>query len=270
MPAHRSFAAALAFALFGTAAPLACAQVLDWGAQATLALDAGSVHWFSDQGGAHTTATGLVTQAVSDHVGGGAQAASTSAYASIGALGGVVHAEAGAFALSSGQGSNDLSWYADLLITGTPGTRVALAFGTRFEGALSGAGLGQGSGAWATTWVAGVPLADWRYQSVIATGPFDVFTSQVQEFDVGTVVRVASRLTVVARAEGLELTTSWATADALNTSAFYVDVLTPGGGYVAGGGVVFQPLSAVPEPAPAGLLLVALPLVAGLLGRRRR
>lgn len=267
MSAIRRFATLAVFVL-ASAAPARAQVVLDWSVDASLSLDAGAQHWFVNLGGPQVAGTGLVTQAVSDTVGGGAQAAVTSAYASLGTMGGLVHAEAGAFALSSGQGFNDLSWSTDLLITGTPGTRVALLMGAHLEGELTGSGLGQGSSVSATTWVANAPLADWRFQSVIAPGPFDAFTSRVYEFDVGSVVRVTSRLTVAARAEGLELTTSSATANALNTSTFHVDVLTPGGGYIAGGGVVFQPLSAVPEPAAAWLLAAALPLL--LLRRRRR
>lgn len=253
------------------ALPARAAPVLDYGSAAFLALDAGGSHWFVNAGGAGVTDTGLITQGISDTARGGAQVASTSAYASVGALG------AASFALSSGallegaQASNDLSWYTDFLVTGTPGTKVAYTFAAALDGFTAVGGLppplgSAGSRVIATTLVAGFLLADWDFNTLASPGPFDELALATYEFDVGTVIRLGSRMTLFARAE-FEAT---ADADALHTSKLYVDVLTPGGGYIAGGDVVFPTLPQatvpVPEPPTVGLLALGLAL---LFCRRR-
>jgi len=90
-------------------------------------------------------------------------------------------------------------------------------------------GSHAGGGVGSTTFVAGIPLADWHLDSVANPGPFDLFAAAVHGFDVGSVVRLSSRLTVGARAEQDAAT---AESNAFNSSVFYVDVLTPGGGVV--------------------------------------
>ncbi|NRF71467.1 PEP-CTERM sorting domain-containing protein [Aquincola sp. S2] len=251
--------------------PARAAPVLDLGVAAYLALDAGNAHWFVNLADAGPTAgTGLVTQGIADTKGGGAQTASTSAYASVGALGGRgLTYTSGAF--HSAQAADDLSWYADLLITGTPGEKVTLQFATTLDGFVAGSGFGPGSafggGVTSRTFVAGNVLADWSFASGFGTPALliDELALVAYEFDVGSVIRVASRLTVLSHAH-IE---SAVETNALDTSTFFVDVLTPGGGYVAGGGFVFPtlPPATVPEPAP--VLLLALAAMAAASASRR-
>jgi hypothetical protein len=248
-------------ALAGSIAwPARAAVALDYGVGAFMFVDAGGSHWFTNAGGAGVTDTGLITQGVSDTARGGAQIASTSAYASLGSLGGHVLASSSGTVLEGAQGSNDLSWYTDFLVTGTPGTRVAYVFAASLEGLVAGAGTSYGGVVRSTTFVAGVPLADWALSTLDpGPGPFDEFALATLEFDVGTVIRIASRLGLSARAE-IDAT---AEADALHTSSFYVDVITPCGGYVAGADAVFPhvPVAAVPEAPTTALLAVALALL---------
>ncbi len=244
--------------------PARAAPVLEYGVSAFISIDAGGSHWHVNVYESNTvTSTGVFSQGVADSAGGGAQGALTSAYASVGALGGKVLAVASGYPLGAGQGSNDLNWYTDLLVTGTPGTRVAFVFATSIDGFSVGGGTGFSGGVHATTWVGGVPLADWDFSMLSNPGPFNELAFASYEFDVGSVVRLTSLMTVVARAEGLLPTSTTAESNGFDTSAFYVDVVTPGGGYLTGGGVVFPrlPGAAVPEPSPAGLLAVALALL---------
>lgn len=244
------------------APPARAAPVLDYGTGAFVFVDAGSSHWFTNAGGAGVLDTGLITQSVGDTARGGVQAASTSAYASVGSLGGNVVASSAGTLLESAQGSNDLSWYADLLVTGIPGTKVAYTFGAGFDARITPAGEKAGGRVQATTFVAGHLLADWVLlaSTFIGPGAMSEFAAATFEFDVGTVIRLGSRLGITGQAE-IEGTVE---SDALHTSRFYVDVLTPGGGYVAGGGVVFPTLPQVSLPAPptAALLATALALLA--------
>jgi hypothetical protein len=210
--------------------------------------------------------TSLITQGVSDTARGGAQIASTSAYARLGSLGGNVLASTHGALLETAQGSNDLTWYTDFLVTGAAGTKVAYTFGTSFDALITPAGERAGGRVHATTFVAGVPLADWVLSASTfdGSGLIDQFAMATYEFDVGTVIRLGGRLGVSAHAD-IEGSVE---SDALHTSSFYVDVLTPGGGYVAGGGVVFPTLPpAVPEPSAAGLLAVGLVLLGWMRNR---
>lgn len=259
---------AWALAACGAAAlPVHADPVLDWGLSAFVALDAGDAHWFDNfvEWGT-VTSSPLFDHAVSDGVGGGAQAAQTTAYARIGSLGGKVLASCSSgYILSAGQGSDDLQWVTDLLVTGTPGTPVSFLFATQLDGVFTTGGSHAGGGVGATTYVAGIPLADWHLDSIANPGPFNRSASAVYTFDVGTVVRLSSRLTVMARAEQ---DNAVAETNALDTSAFFVDVLTPGGGYVTGGGVVFANVPAVPEPASALLFALGAALLAGAVGSK--
>jgi len=243
------------------ALPARAAPVLDYGVGAFVFVDAGGSHWFTNAGGAGVTDTGLITQSVSDTARGGAQLASTSAYANLGWLGGKVLASTSGALLETAQGSDDLSWYTDFLVTGTPGTRVAYTFATSLDGFIAGSGMAYSNRVASTTFVAGMLLADWTFFAFPGdpTLLIDEFASASYEFDVGTVIRLGSRLGVSAHAD-IEASIG---ANAFDTAKFYVDVLTPGGGYVAGGGVVFPtlPRAAVPEPSAAGLLALALALL---------
>lgn len=267
MKLRPGFVAAALLATACSLLPARAAPTLEYGTSAYLALDAGSSHWFVNAGGAGVTDTGLITQAISDNARGGAQAASTSGYASIGALGAAGSALSSGSFVEGGQAGDDLSWYTDVLVTGTPGTRVAYTFATTLDGFVAVGGLpppsgSAGSRVTATTFVAGNELANWDFSTLLSPGPFSELALATYEFDVGTVFRVGSRLTLFARAEYF----ATAEADALRASRFFVDVLTPGGGYVAGGGVVFPTLpgAAVPEPAALWLVAIALLVVAAL------
>lgn len=264
---HVLAALAMLAALVMPATPARAVPVLDHGVGAFVFVDAGSAHWFVNAGGAGVSDTGLITQGVSDTARGGAQIASTSAYASLGALGGAVLASTNGALLETAQGSNDLSWYADLLVTGVPGTKVAFTFGAGFEAAVNPGGERTGGRVQATTFVGGIALADWVLLASSFDGPAVVsqLAMATYAFDVGSVVRLAGRLGVSAHAD-IEGSVQ---ADALHTSRFYVDVLTPGGGYVAGGGVVFAtlPVAAVPEPPAALLLALGLALLRGCARR---
>lgn len=242
------------------------APVLDFGVGAFVSLDAGGAHWFTDRSGP-VTDSGVIIQTVSDTALGGSQVATTSAYASLGALGGMVTASTGGALLASAQGFDDLSWYSDLLVTGIPGTKVRLRFGSSLEGMLSAGGpvyAAYSGGVRSTAFVGGVPLADWAFDVLTSPGSFDVLAFGDFEYDVGSIVRISTRMTVGAHAD-IE---SSVTADAFHTSQFYVDVLTPGGSYVAGGGVIFPHLpgvGVVPEPGSLALMLMV-----GLVAVRAR
>lgn len=262
---------ALAALLAIAALPARAAPVLDYGYSAFASIDAGRAHWHVNLGrtGSETT-TGPIDQAVADNAGGGGQAALTSAYASVGSMGGRVRASTAGAIPFSAQGFDDLSWYTDFLVTGTPGTKVSYLFGTALDGATA-FGLSHPSGTYSgavhsTTFVGGTLLADLDFNVLVNPGPFDVLAVRGFEFDVGTVVRLSSRLTVGAHAD-IE---SLVEADAFNTSRFFVDVLTPGGGYLAGGDVVFPnlPVAPLPVPAPATTMLIGAGLLAA--ARRRR
>lgn len=263
----RSIAAFALLAAIGLL-PARAAPVLELGVTASLFADAGDTHWFvnlADTGPA--AGTGTVTQAISDHWLGGAQSAATSAYASLGALGGVAQASSTGTLLSGGQAGDDLGWTADLLITGSPGEKVTLRFASSLDGFVAGGATGPSS-SWggavtSRTFVGGNLLADWNFSTLVDSDGFvfDEFATADYTFDVGSVVRVASRMTVMAQAE-FEASVE---TNAINTSRFFVDVLTPGGGYQAAGDFRFAALPAAAVPEPPTPLLVAIAIV--VLGR---
>jgi hypothetical protein len=115
---------AVALVACGAAMRAHAVAVLEYGSSASLALDAGGSHWFVNAGGAGVIDTGLITQGISDTARGGSQAAATSAYASIGALGAASLASSSGSLLEGGQATNDLAWTTDFLVTGTPGRRL--------------------------------------------------------------------------------------------------------------------------------------------------
>lgn len=257
-----------ALAACAAATPAHADPVLDYGITAYLSLDAGDAHWFTNfvEWGTVTTSP-LFNQAVADDVGGGAQAAQTTAQARIGQLGGKVQASSSGYILSAGQGADDLLWATDLLVTGAPGTQVSFLFATRLDGYFTTSGSHAGGSVGSTTYVGGVPLADWHLDSLANPGAFHLQASAVQSFEVGTVLRLSSRLTVGARGEQDNAS---ALSNALDTSMFYVDVLTPGGGYLTGGGVVFANVPAVPEPPAAWLFALGAALLGGVARCRKR
>jgi hypothetical protein len=223
-----------------------------YGVSAYVATDAGNAHTFEnvpfDTIG-NVATTGVITQALADNAFGGGQSAMTSAYASIGSLGGKILAESTfGSSPSSAQAFNDLSWYFDWKPTGAPGSKVVAQFSQLFEGSVAGAGLddrGFSGGTHATAFVGGSLLSDADFNVLVNPGPFSVLVSKTFEFTVGEIVRLNSRLTVGAHAE----LTSNISVDAFNTSKFFIDVLTPGAGYNTED---FRFATLLPSPDPGG------------------
>jgi hypothetical protein len=95
----------------------------------------------------------------------------------------------------------------------------------------------------------------------------------------GTVIRIYGDLSASTRAEAGRIylnngvtrdgyiAESHANADAMNTAGFTIDVVTEGAGYSTASGMTY--VTAVPEPATAGLLALGLGAVLGVARRRR-
>jgi hypothetical protein len=234
-----------------------------WGALVTayVSVDAGGATDFVSV--SDSLSTGVITKAVTDNAGGGLQTASTSAYADIGVMGGRVQGSTNVI-LVAGQGFNDLNWYTDFQVTGAPGTQVAYLMSAALDGYTFGAGQNYSGRVTSTAYVWGSLLADYFFDLLVNPGPFSVLTSQIFIFDVGTTIRLSSRMTVMGRADQVAVVD----VNAFSTSRFYVDVLTPGGGYTTDAGIQFPALTSIPEPATWGLCLIAAGLVQ--CGRRRR
>lgn len=223
-----------------------------YGVSAFVFTDAGNAHTFQNvqfDPVANVATTGVITQALADNAFFGAQSAATSAYASVGALGGKVQAfSAFGSSPSSAQAADDLSWYFDWTPTGIAGTKVQVQFSQLFEGSVAGAGRddrGYSGGTRSTTFIANSLFGDFDFNAAVNPGPFSVLVSKVYEFDVGQVVRLGSRLTVGGHAE----LDSTILVDAFNTSKFFIDVLTPGAGYNSSD-FLFPTLLTGPEPTP--------------------
>jgi hypothetical protein len=245
-----------------------------YGGSAYVASDAGRTHthqnaaFDSDSG---TTTTGVITQSLADNHNFGAQAAATSAYASVGALGGKVQASStSGSSPSAAQAFDDLSWYFDWKPTGAAGSTVKVQFSQLYEGSVVGSGSGYSGGTHSTTFVGGGLFGDFDFNALVNPGPFSILVSKVYDFTVGDVVRLSSRLTVAGRAE----LTSAVDVDAFNTSKWFIDVLTPGAGYNSAD-FLFPTLLAppdpnpVPVPEPASLAMFGAALVVAAIGRFR-
>ncbi|MBI3678906.1 MAG: PEP-CTERM sorting domain-containing protein [Acidobacteria bacterium] len=209
--------------------------------------------------------TGVITLAVADNAGGGGQSAFTSAYASIGSLGGKVQRSTNTV-LQAGQGFNDLNWATDFIVNGPPGSTVSFQFSHSLDGFTAAAGQGYSGDVHSTIFVGADILGDFDFNLLINPGPFSVLLSRVYTFNAGDTVRLVGRMTVGGRAD------RFATVDinAFNTSMLYVDVLTQGGGYTTDAGVVFPTLASVPEPATWSLVLFGAVLVIAGRGVARR
>lgn len=240
-----------------------------FGVNLFVSVDAGSAYnfvSFSDQ----TVTSGVHTRAVADNYFGGAQYAAASAYASIGALGGTLQTYSADTLLAHGQATNDLTWYTNFRVTGAPGTQVQFQFANGVDAVIAAAGQSYSTVLYANSFVGGVPLFEVLYQ---AGGPFSLLTSGLFTFNVGDEIMLSSRLAL----SGVAAIEASVDIDALHTSKFYVDVLTPGGGYVTDAGVVFHTLQSpppeptpVPEPATLGLFGVTSLLAAAAKRRAAR
>lgn len=192
--------------------------------------------------------TGVITQALADNRYGSAETAMTSAYASLGSLGGKVKVSSTLGSSPDSAGAfDDLSWYYYWKPKGVPGSVVQAQFSVLYEGVVAGAGTGSSGGTRSTSYVGSSLLGDFDFNLLVNPGPFSVLVSKIYEFNVGDVVLLTSRLTVGGAAE----LNSSADVDAFNTSKFFIDMLTPGSSYNVEDYAFPTLLEPVPTPTPA-------------------